>query len=236
LLYEELPSMSNAQEDTPSNNQLLLEIGRERIDAEMRSIAAMMDTIDEHFLAALDLLASCQGKVLVSGVGISAAVARRMAHLLAVTGTPALYLDASESLHGSLGAVEPGDVLIAISKSGGSTEVNTIAERALGRGASLLVLTCNPDSPLTRLATLAITLALPEDSDLGGILAMGSTLAVSAWGDALAAALMKHRSYSWADVFSTHPGGAVGQLNASDASSPGGLLSVNVDQETSKGI
>jgi D-arabinose 5-phosphate isomerase GutQ len=228
--------MNTGQEDTPSDKQPLLEIGRQRLHAEMRSIAAMMDTIDDHFLAAVDLLASCQGKVLVSGVGASAAVARRMAHFLVVTGTPALYFDASEAIHGLLGAVESGDVLVAISKTGGSAEVNTMAERAISRGASLLVLTCNPDSPLTRLATLTITLALPEDSDLDNIIAMGSMLAISAWGDALAAALMKHRSYSWEDVFSTHPGGAVGQLNASDESSPGRLLSVNVDQDTSTGM
>jgi D-arabinose 5-phosphate isomerase GutQ len=228
--------MSIAREDTSSDDQPLLEVGRQRIHAEMQSIAAMLDSIDDHFLAALHLLASCQGKVLVSGVGTSAAVARRMAHLLAVTGTAALYFDASESIHGSLGAVEPGDVLIAISKAGGSTEVNTMAERAIGRGASLLVLTSNPDSPLTRLATLTITLALPEDSDLGDIIAMGSTLAVSAWGDALAAALMKRRSYSWGDVFYTHPGGEVGQRNAADMSSSGELLSVNVDQDTRTGI
>jgi D-arabinose 5-phosphate isomerase GutQ len=218
--------MSTAQEDTPSDNQPLLEIGRQRIHAEMQAIAAMMDAIDDHFLAAVDLLASCQGKVLVSGVGASAAVARRMAHFLAVTGTPALSFDASEAIHGLLGAVEAGDVLVAISKTGGSAEVNTVAEKAIGRGASLLVLTCNPDSPLTRLATLTITLAVPEDSDLDNIIAMGSMLAISAWGDALAAALMKRRSYSLADVFSTHPGGTVGQLNASDASSPDSSQSV----------
>jgi arabinose-5-phosphate isomerase len=141
-----------------------------------------------------------------------------------------LYLDPGESIHGSLGAVEPGDVLIAISKNGGSAEVNTMAERAAGRGASLLVLTSNPDSPLAKLATLAIMLALPEDSDLGDIIAMGSTLAVSAWGDALAAALMEQRSYSWRDVLYTHPGGAVGQRKAPDESSSRSKSSVNVDQ------
>lgn len=228
--------MSIAREDTNSDDLSLLEVGRQRIQAEMQAIAAVMDTIDDRFLAAVHLLASCRGKVLVSGAGTSAAVARRLAHLLAVTGTAALYLDVSESIHGSLGAVEPGDVLIVISKTGGSTEVNTMAERAVGRGASLLVLTSNPDSPLTQLATLTITLPLPEDSDLGNIIAMGSTLAASVWGDALAAALMKHRSYSWQDVFYAHPGGAVGRRDPSSAPRPGGPLVVNDDQDTQTGI
>jgi arabinose-5-phosphate isomerase len=221
--------MSAALDDTQPDERLLLEIGRQRIRVEAQAVAAMMDTIDDRFLAALHLIASCRGKVLVSGAGTSAAVARRMAHLLAVTGTAALYLDSSESIHGSLGAVEPGDVLIAISKGGGSAEVNTMAERAIGRGASLLALTSNPDSPLTRLATLTITLALPEHSDLGDIIAMGSTLAASAWGDALAASLMQLRAYSWDDVLYTHPGGAVGQRKVPDASSSDGTLSVTVD-------
>ncbi|HTK06841.1 MAG TPA: SIS domain-containing protein [Ktedonobacteraceae bacterium] len=222
--------MSIARDDTQPDDRPLLEVGRHRIQAEVQAVAAMANAIDDHFLTALHLIESRHGKVLVSGAGTSAAVARRMAHLLAVTGTAALYLDPGESIHGSLGAVEPGDVLIAISKNGGSAEVNTMAERAAGRGASLLVLTSNPDSPLAKLATLAITLALPEESDLGDIVAMGSTLAVSAWGDALAAALMEQRSYSWRDVLYTHPGGAVGQLEAPDGSSSRRKSSVNVDQ------
>jgi D-arabinose 5-phosphate isomerase GutQ len=222
--------MSIEQDDAQSNGRPLLEVGRHRILAEAQAVAAMVNAMDDHFLAALHLIESRQGKVLVSGAGTSAAVARRMAHLLAVTGTAALYLDPGEAIHGSLGAVEPGDVLIAISKNGGSAEVNTMAERAAGRGAALLVLTSDPDSPLAKLATLAITLALPEDSDLGDIIAMGSTLAVSAWGDALAATLMEQRSYSWRDVLYTHPAGAVGQRKAPDGSSPRSESSVNVDQ------
>ena len=227
--------MSSVREETHSDDLSLLEVGRQRIQAEMQVITSLMDTIDEHFLAALHMLASCQGKVLVSGVGASAAVARRMAHVLTMTGTAALYFDVSEAIHGLLGAVEPADILIAISKTGGTAEINTMAEHAIGRGASLLVLTSNPDSPLTQVATLTITLPLPEESDLGNIIAMGSTLAVSVWSDALAAALMKHRSYSWQEVFSSHPGGAVGLHSPSSVSALDRPLSANGNQDAQTG-
>jgi D-arabinose 5-phosphate isomerase GutQ len=208
--------MGSERRDRPAGDHRLLVIGRSRIQAEAEAVAGVSQTLDEAFLAALRLIEARRGKVLVTGAGTSASIARRMAHLLSVTGTSALYLDSGESIHGSLGAVEPGDVLIAISKNGASGEVNTTAERALGRGASLLVVTSNPSSPLASMATLTILLPTSENSDPGGIVAMGSTLAAAAWGDALAMALMELHAYSWRDVLYTHPGGAVGKRQGPD--------------------
>jgi arabinose-5-phosphate isomerase len=135
-----------------------------------------------------------------------------MAHLLSVCGTPSLFLHPMDGLHGSLGAVAEQDVVIAISKDGGSAELNEFARLAQERGARLLSLTSRVDSVLGRLADLSVRIAPAADADPGGVIAMGSTLATAAWGDALAVTLMRLRGYSWSDVLFTHPAGAVGQL------------------------
>jgi arabinose-5-phosphate isomerase len=111
-----------------------------------------------------------------------------------------------------LGAVSEVDVVIAISKGGSSAELNDFAHRAQGRGAQVLSLTSRVDSVLGQLANLSVQVVAGDEVDPGGVIAMGSTLAASAWGDALAVTLMRLRGYSWSDVLFTHPAGAVGQL------------------------
>ncbi len=157
------------------------------------------------------ILLDCRGRVIVAGVGTSGTVARRMAHLLSVAGTPSFFLHPADGLHGSLGAIRSGDVLIAISKGGDSEEVNEMAERARVRGASVVALTTQPVSPMVQLADLLVLLPPAGEEDPGGIIAMGSTLVVSAYGDALAIALMEMRGYEWSELLFTHPGGAVGR-------------------------
>jgi arabinose-5-phosphate isomerase len=117
-----------------------------------------------------------------------------------------------DALHGSLGAVTRTDVVIAISKLGGSAELNDFARRAQERGARILSLTSRADSVLGRLADVSVRIAPADEADPGGVIAMGSTLAVSAWGDALAVTLMRLSGYSWSQVLSSHPAGAVGQI------------------------
>ncbi|MET4224580.1 SIS domain-containing protein [Oerskovia enterophila] len=153
---------------------------------------------------------ACTGKIVVIGAGTSGAVARRLAHLLSVCGTAAFYLNPSDGLHGSLGAVGTGDVVIAISKGGESTEINEFIRRATTRGASTVALTAVLDSELAECVNIAVRID-SASADPGNVIAMGSTLATSAWGDALAVALMRHRQYAWADVLYSHPGGAFGR-------------------------
>jgi arabinose-5-phosphate isomerase len=159
----------------------------------------------------VDLVRSASGKVLVVGVGTSGPVARRMAHVLATSGTPSLYMHPVDALHGSLGAVAEGDVVIAISKGGRSTELDDFATLAKARGAAVLCLTAETASPLARLSDLAVLIPQTQAADPGGVTAMGSSLAVAAWGDALAVVLMQLSGYSWTQVLEAHPSGAVGQ-------------------------
>jgi D-arabinose 5-phosphate isomerase GutQ len=188
-----------------------LAAAREQVRGEGRLLAEMEPLVDERLVAAARIVLAHRGKVIPTGVGTSGEIARRMAHLLSVAGTPSLFLHPTNGLHGSLGAVTPDDVVIAISKGGQSEEVNEFARRARARGAAVVVLTARQDSELAGLGDLAVVLPAPDYADPAGVIAMGSTLAVAAWGDALAVLLMQLRGYRWDEVLFTHPGGAVGR-------------------------
>jgi len=201
---------------TAVNDDRLVEVGRARVVAEIAALSALESQIDDRLAAAARILLQATGKVIPVGVGTSGVTARRLAHLLSVTGTPAIFLHPADGLHGSLGAIEPGDVVIALSKGGQSAELNEFTRRAKTRGAKVIVLTSVDGSELAALGDVTVALPTPDGADPGGVIAMGSTLIASAWGDALAAALMDARGYPWAEVLFTHPGGAVGRLATSD--------------------
>ncbi|MFT3887791.1 MAG: SIS domain-containing protein [Arachnia sp.] len=188
----------------------ILTAARTRIAEEAAGVSAVADELGETFLTAARLIYGCRGKVFVSGSGTSGTVARRMAHIFAVTGTPAIFLPAMDALHGTLGVVTEGDIVIVISKGGGSTEINDLVVRSQQRGAGVIALTCTSGTPLTENADLAVVAGATPGVDLGDMIAMGSTLAHGVWGDAMATVLMKVRGYEWEKVHHTHPGGAVG--------------------------
>lgn len=198
----------------------LLASARDRIRAEVAALEAVESGLDETFVAATRLVLAMTGKVLVIGVGTSGPVARRMAHLLSTSGTPSLFLHPTDALHGSLGAITDGDVVVTISKGGRSAELNEFATLAQRRGAKLLVLTASPDSPLGQLGDVTVTLPTTEDADPGGLIAMGSSLAVAAWGDALAIVLMQLTGYGWDQMMDSHPSGAVGEHKERPADLP----------------
>jgi arabinose-5-phosphate isomerase len=189
----------------------LLDEARQLVRAESVGVAAVVPQIDERMVELARRMIKCDGKVLVGGVGTSGETARRMAHLLSVTRTPALFIHPADSLHGGLGAVSAADVVIAISKGGRSAEVNEFARRSRQTGAYVVGITGDPAAGLARASSVVITLDIDPDAEPGGIVAMGSTLVVSAWGDALAFLTMRLRGEDWGEVLSRHPGGAVGQ-------------------------
>jgi D-arabinose 5-phosphate isomerase GutQ len=195
----------------PADNESLVVAGRSRILDEAEALRLVAESLDESFVAAVRLIRIAQGKVVTVGVGTSGPIARRMAHLLSTSGTPSLFLHPGDALHGGLGAITAADVVLAISKGGGSAELNEFIRLARARGAALLVLTARAESPLARAADVAVVLPQTPDSDPGGIIAMGSSLAAAAWGDALAIVLMQISGYSWGQVINAHPSGAVGQ-------------------------
>lgn len=195
---------------TQLDRSTILEEAKDLVRRESATVMAVVEVIgNKAFLEVLELFLNTRGKVIASGSGTSGTVARRLAHLLSVTGTPALYLNPTDALHGSLGAVAPGDVVVAISKGGGTGELTEFASRSKTRGATILAMTCREESALQEVADHVVVIPA-GDSDPAGAIAMGSTLAMGAWTDAMAMSLMQSRGYRWEDVLFTHPAGSVG--------------------------
>lgn len=192
----------------------VLAAARRVIEAESRAVAATLASLDGAFAAAARILSGCTGKVLVTGSGTSGAVAIRAAHLLSVGGTPSFHLSPADGLHGGLGVLRAGDVVIALSKGGESAELNAFCVRAKALCGVLIAITARPDSSLARLADPVIALTLDEDADIGNVVATGSSLAAAAVLDALVEVTRMGRGYSWKDLLFTHPAGAVGRDSA----------------------
>ena len=203
-----------------------LEVARQQVRLEADAVRAVAEQLDDSFVAAAQLALDCSGKVFTVGSGTSGMVARRMAHLLSVCGRPSVFMHPMDALHGSSGALAAGDMIIAISKGGESAEINDLCALARSRGVSVVALTARPESSLTELADVVVTLTTTNDADPGGIVAMGSTLVTSVWGDALGYVLMHYNGYSWDQVLGSHPAGAVGQR----IELPADLAQVNAEQ------
>jgi len=191
---------------------------RDAIRREAAAIIAMADELDPAVVEVADILVRCRGRVLVVGVGTSRAVAQRAAHLLCCTGRSSFFLHPTDGLHGGAGAIEPNDIVIAISKGGGSAEVNTLLRVARDRGATVVTISSNRSSEMTALAQHHIWLNSPDDIDPFGMIATGSSLVASAAADALCLAVLELGKYSFDAFAGTHPGGAVGsQIRAASA-------------------
>lgn len=156
------------------------------------------------------MLAACEGKVVVSGLGKSGLVCRKIASTLASTGTPALFLHAAEGLHGDIGMLTRGDVLLAVSNSG-ATEVLALLAPARRLGLPVVAMTGDLASQLARAADVVLDVSVAEEACPLGLAPTASTTATLALGDALAIALLERRGFSAADFGTLHPGGALGR-------------------------
>jgi D-arabinose 5-phosphate isomerase GutQ len=185
---------------------------REVLHREARAIDALSDQLDESLADVVDMLLHCDGHVLVTGAGTSRAMAERFAHLLCCCGTPALFISAADSLHGSAGAITPKDVLFAISKGGSSSEVNQLVEIAHSRGAKVIAQTEDSEAELARMSDLVFRVKAVGNIDPYGMMALGSSLVNGAAGDALCVLLLELQGYPLTEFGRTHPGGAVGKM------------------------
>ncbi|NTV36986.1 MAG: SIS domain-containing protein [Anaerolineaceae bacterium] len=192
-------------------NQEILLLAKDTIRIESEAVASISAQLDENFVLAAQALLECKGHVLVAGSGTSRSVGERLAHLLSCCGTPALFIHPGDSQHGLAGALRAEDTLIALSKGGETVEVNYLAGVAKKRGAKLIALTEKPESTLGKLSDICLKVVAPEGVDPYGMIATGSSLVNSAFGDALCVVLLKLRGYSLAEFSETHPGGAVGK-------------------------
>jgi len=184
---------------------------RRVLDVEMAGLAAVRERLDERFVAAVDLLLACRGKVVVTGVGKSGIVCRKIAATLASTGTPAFFLHAGEGGHGDLGTLERGDVLIAISYAGESAEVLGLLPAARRLSLPLIAVCGAAGSTLGRAADVVLDVGVPEEACPHNLAPTASTTATMAIGDALAIAVLEERGFSAEDFALLHPAGAIGR-------------------------
>ncbi len=184
---------------------------RRVLEIERRALDALGDRLDWRFARALEILLACRGRVIVTGVGKSGLVCRKIAATLASTGTPAFFLHAGEGSHGDLGTLMRGDVLLAVSNSGESAEVLSILPLARRLGLAVIALCGKSDSTLARGADVVLDVSVPEEACPLGLAPTASTTAQMALGDALAIALLEERGFSSEDFALLHPAGALGR-------------------------
>lgn len=181
------------------------------IDVELVAMRALRDRLGAEFGRAIDLLLACRGKVIVTGVGKSGIVGRKMAATFSSTGTPAVFLHAGEGTHGDLGILTRGDGLLAVSNSGETEEVLRILPMARRFSVPLIVMTGRPDSTLGRAADVTLDVSVPEEACPLGLAPTSSTTVTMALGDALAIALLEERGFTADDFAVYHPAGALGR-------------------------
>ncbi|MDD5057919.1 MAG: KpsF/GutQ family sugar-phosphate isomerase [Sideroxydans sp.] len=188
-----------------------LALARSVLTIEAAAVQALVERIDEHFLNALNLILDCKGRVIVSGMGKSGHIARKIAATFSSTGTPAYFVHPGEASHGDLGMVTAQDVFIGISYSGESDELLTIVPAVKRQGAKLITLTGNPQSSLAREANVHLNCAVEQEACPMGLAPTASTTAALAMGDALAVALLDAKGFGEEDFARSHPGGSLGR-------------------------
>lgn len=187
-----------------------LERMRATLRREGEVLSALAETLDPRCADAVTLLLETRGHVILGGAGTSNAVARRFAHLLSCSGLPAVFVQASDCLHGGAGGVKAEDTVVLVSKGGRTLEVNQFARIVKSRGAKLIAMTEAPESELGRLADAVIPVKIPAESDPFGMVATASSLANAAVADAIAETVLAETGYGLKEFAATHPGGAVG--------------------------
>lgn len=188
-----------------------LATARRVLAIESAAVNALSDRLGEDFERAVRLILESRGRVIVSGMGKSGHIGRKIAATMASTGTPAYFVHPGEAAHGDLGMIQPDDVLIAISNSGTAEELLVIVPLAKRMGAHLISMTGNPDSPLAKLADAHLDVGVSEEACPLNLAPTASTTACLALGDALAVALLEARGFGPDDFARSHPAGALGR-------------------------
>ncbi|HET6535009.1 MAG TPA: KpsF/GutQ family sugar-phosphate isomerase [Sphingomicrobium sp.] len=196
--------------DEPPEDCGVVVFGREILHDEARALDALADSLDGDFERAVELILGCSGKLIVSGLGKSGHVARKIAATFASTGTTATFLHLAEAIHGDLGMAAKGDVAMLISQSGETAELEPVIDHFQQAGIPVIAITGNATSMLAAAATAA--LVLPRWAEVGpeAVAPTTSTTMTLALGDALAMAVMRQKGFSRTDFGRLHPGGALG--------------------------
>ncbi len=178
---------------------------------EADAVAALVNRIDDQFEKAVEMVLKCKGRVVVTGMGKSGLIGKKIAATLASTGTPALFLHPAEGIHGDLGMVTRGDTVIALSNSGETEEVALMLPSLKRLGIKIIALTGNPESTLAKNSDVVIHVGVKEEACPLGLAPTASTTATLAMGDALAVVLLDQRGFKEEDFACFHPGGTLGK-------------------------
>ena len=190
---------------------MIIEEAKKVIRIEAEALLALAETIDESFQRAVEMIMGCRGRVVVTGMGKSGLIGQKIASTLSSTGTPALFLHPAEGVHGDLGMIMKGDVVVAISTRGETEEILRILPVVKRLGALLVSVAGNPASTLARAGDVFLPVSIREEACPLGLAPTASTTATLALGDALAVALLVERGFREEDFALFHPGGALGK-------------------------
>lgn len=209
-------NLKQEQTNLMQNNQCTprtdwLELGQEVLNIEIEGLQAVRDRLNGPFVDAVTLLAECKGRVVVTGLGKSGLVGRKLAATFSSTGTPSFFLHPVEGAHGDLGMIRSEDVVLAISNSGETDELNAVLPTMRSLGVSIVCMTGKPESTMGKLSDVVLNTAVPREACPLDLAPTASTTAVLAVGDALAVCLIHWKSFTADDFRKYHPGGALGQ-------------------------
>lgn len=188
-----------------------LSLARKVLETEAAAILALVDRLDDRFELAVRILLECRGRVIVTGMGKSGIICRKIAATLASTGTPAFFLHPAEAVHGDLGVIQSGDVIVALSNSGETHELLRLLETIKRLGAKLITISGNPSSTLSEASDVAIDCHVSEEACPLNLVPTASTTAALALGDALAMTLLVAKGFREEDFANLHPGGKLGK-------------------------
>ncbi len=189
----------------------LLEEGKRVLSIEEEALRKVRENLGEGFCRAVEEIFYCKGKVVLTGIGKSGLVARKISATLSSTGTPSIFIHAAEAVHGDLGTLSPQDIILAVSYSGESEEIKRLVYFVKRLGFKLISITGNPNSTLGKNSDIVINGQVPREAAPFGMVPTSSTTAAMALGDALAVALMIKRGFGKEDFARFHPGGALGK-------------------------
>jgi len=204
-------SSSKPKTTSPISISELCEAGLAVVRTEAQAVVALEDRIDADFAKACELMLACQGRVVVTGMGKSGHIARKIAATLASTGTPALFVHAGEANHGDMGMITSQDIVLAISNSGKTDELVALLPFIKRLGIPLICMSGNKNAMLSQDADVHLDIAVHEEACPLGLAPTSSTTVTLVLGDALAIALLKARGFTATDFALSHPGGALGR-------------------------
>ncbi|MBS1736546.1 MAG: KpsF/GutQ family sugar-phosphate isomerase [Bacteroidetes bacterium] len=189
----------------------ILEIAHETIKAESDAIFGLIDLLDDEFEKSVELIFNCKGRLIITGIGKSAIIAQKLVASYNSTGTPSVFMHAADAIHGDIGMVQPGDVVMILSKSGDSPEIKVLIPLIKNMGNSIIAICGNKDSYLAHSSSIFVNSTVPNEACPNNLAPTSSATAQMVIGDAIMVCLMNLNGFTSSDFARYHPGGALGK-------------------------